>query len=160
MRATNDGGSSSKSCEYIYIYIIYILLGRGGKKEGEREREDMREKREGERVSVCVAELVYLYFLLLSPPSLPPPFLVIHTNPHTQSAGCSITNLGSISSFIGQAGMATYSTTKSAILALTRCTAIDCGPYGIRVNAICPGPILTDATRKHAESQVCGCVCV
>ncbi len=35
-----------------------------------------------------------------------------------------------------------------------RCTAIDCGRYGIRVNAVCPGPILTDATRKHAETRV------
>jgi len=70
------------------------------------------------------------------------------------SAGCSIVNLGSISSFVGQAGMCTYSATKAAILALTRCTAIDCGPYGIRVNAICPGPILTEATKKHADSQV------
>lgn len=69
-------------------------------------------------------------------------------------AGGGIVNLGSISSFIGQGGICTYSTTKAAVLALTRCTAIDCGPYGIRVNAVCPGPILTDATRKHADS--CG----
>lgn len=68
--------------------------------------------------------------------------------------GGAIVNLGSISSFIGQGGICTYSTTKAAVLALTRCTAIDCGPYGIRVNAVCPGPILTDATRKHADS--CG----
>lgn len=32
-----------------------------------------------------------------------------------------IVNLGSISSFIGQADLCTYSTTKAAILALTRC---------------------------------------
>jgi NAD(P)-dependent dehydrogenase (short-subunit alcohol dehydrogenase family) len=50
--------------------------------------------------------------------------------------------------------MCTYSATKAATLALTRCTAIDCGAYGIRVNAICPGPILTDATKRHADSQV------
>ncbi|GAB5034642.1 short-chain dehydrogenase reductase sdr [Nannochloropsis oceanica] len=71
----------------------------------------------------------------------------------SEASGCSIVNLGSISSFVGQAGMCTYSATKAAILALTRCTAIDCGPYGIRVNAICPGPILTEATKKHADSQ-------
>jgi 3-oxoacyl-[acyl-carrier protein] reductase len=50
--------------------------------------------------------------------------------------------------------MCTYSATKAAVLALTRCTAIDCGPYGIRVNAVCPGPILTEATKRHAASQV------
>ena len=86
-------------------------------------------------------------FLFFTHPSTHPSFL-------RNAAGCSIVNLGSISSFVGQPGMCTYSATKAAILALTRCTAIDCGPYGIRVNAICPGPILTDATRRHAESQV------
>ncbi|EWM22604.1 short-chain dehydrogenase reductase sdr [Nannochloropsis gaditana] len=71
----------------------------------------------------------------------------------TEASGCSIINLGSISSFVGQPGMCTYSATKAAVLALTRCTAIDCGPYGIRVNAVCPGPILTEATKRHAASQ-------
>lgn len=35
-----------------------------------------------------------------------------------------IVNLGSISSFIGQADLCTYSTTKAAILALTRCVRV------------------------------------
>jgi NAD(P)-dependent dehydrogenase (short-subunit alcohol dehydrogenase family) len=96
------------------------------------------------------------------------------------SAGASIVNLGSISSVIAQQGMATYATTKGAVLQLTRsvwlvawpcgvltigswgrgfigsATAVDCGQYGIRCNAVCPGPILTVATRQHAESQVRG----
>ncbi len=80
--------------------------------------------------------------------------LILSLHLSLNSAGCSIVNLGSISSFVGQAGMCTYSATKAAILALTRCTAIDCGPHGIRVNAICPGPILTEATKRHADSQV------
>jgi len=91
----------------------------------------------------CTAIDVMLTLALSLPPTFP-------------SAGCSIVNLGSISSFVGQAGMCTYSATKAAILALTRCTAIDCGAAGIRVNAICPGPILTEATIRHADSQVRG----
>lgn len=83
--------------------------------------------------------------ILISPPTDRSPI---------RAAGCCIINLGSISSFVGQPGMCTYSATKAAVLALTRCTAIDCGPYGIRVNAVCPGPILTEATKRHAASQV------
>jgi len=36
---------------------------------------------------------------------------------------------------------------------MTRNVAMDCGKRGIRVNSVCPGPILTTATAKHAASQ-------
>jgi NAD(P)-dependent dehydrogenase (short-subunit alcohol dehydrogenase family) len=54
-----------------------------------------------------------------------------------------IVNLGSISWMIGQGGMAGYSAAKSAVLGLTRSLARDYGPYGIRVNAVAPGWIMT-----------------
>ena len=41
-----------------------------------------------------------------------------------------------------------YVTTKTAIIGMTRSLAVDLGPYGIRVNAICPGFIDTEMTRK------------
>ena len=40
-----------------------------------------------------------------------------------------------------------------AILQLTRCAALDAAKAGVRVNAVCPGPIMTAGTRAHAESQ-------
>jgi NAD(P)-dependent dehydrogenase (short-subunit alcohol dehydrogenase family) len=55
----------------------------------------------------------------------------------------SIINLGSISWMIGQGGMVAYTAAKSAILGLTRSLARDYGPYGIRVNAVAPGWIMT-----------------
>lgn len=54
-----------------------------------------------------------------------------------------IINLGSISWIIGQGGMVAYTTSKSAVLGLTRSLARDYGPYGIRVNAVAPGWIMT-----------------
>ncbi len=40
-----------------------------------------------------------------------------------------------------------YSVTKAALNALTHYLAAACGPYGVRVNAIAPGPTMTDATK-------------
>lgn len=55
----------------------------------------------------------------------------------------SIINFGSTSWMIGQGGMAAYTSSKSAVLGLTRSLARDFGPYNIRVNAIAPGWIMT-----------------
>ena len=62
-----------------------------------------------------------------------------------------IVNLGSISSFVAQPSFVTYSSTKAAILQMTRNMALDLGPFGIRVNCVCPGTILTRASRDHME---------
>ncbi len=55
-----------------------------------------------------------------------------------------IVNLGSTSWIIGQGGMAAYTACKSAVLGLTRSLARDFGPFGVRVNAIAPGWIMTE----------------
>ncbi len=56
----------------------------------------------------------------------------------------SIVNLGSISWMIKQGGMPVYTTSKAAIQGLTRSLARDLGPYGIRVNTLVPGWVMTD----------------
>jgi NAD(P)-dependent dehydrogenase (short-subunit alcohol dehydrogenase family) len=64
--------------------------------------------------------------------------------PGMKSAGRgAIINLGSTSWIIGQGGMVAYTTAKSAVLGLTRSLARDYGAYGIRVNAVAPGWIMT-----------------
>ena len=65
--------------------------------------------------------------------------------PHLRDAGGgSIINLGSISAFVADAGLAAYNTSKAAVLGLTRSIAVEHGKDGIRCNAICPGWIETD----------------
>ncbi len=55
-----------------------------------------------------------------------------------------IVNISSKAAVVGEPYHAAYSASKGAILALTRCMAIELAPYGITVNAICPGPTYTD----------------
>ena len=53
----------------------------------------------------------------------------------------SIVNMSSISGLRGDPGWAAYNTVKAAIINLSECLAWEVGGHGIRVNAVCPGPI-------------------
>lgn len=58
-------------------------------------------------------------------------------------AGGAIVNTASVAGLSGGAGPQAYSAAKAAVINLTRATAIELGRHRIRVNAICPGAILT-----------------
>jgi NAD(P)-dependent dehydrogenase (short-subunit alcohol dehydrogenase family) len=47
---------------------------------------------------------------------------------------------------------AEYSASKSAVIGLTRSVALDMAPYGVTVNAVCPGNTLTDMLRQVAAT--------
>ncbi|WP_421729507.1 SDR family NAD(P)-dependent oxidoreductase [Brevundimonas sp.] len=65
--------------------------------------------------------------------------------PDMQATGKgAIVNLGSTSWVIGQGGMAAYTASKSAVIGLTRSLARDFGEFGVRVNAVAPGWIMTE----------------
>ncbi|MGB9611560.1 MAG: SDR family NAD(P)-dependent oxidoreductase, partial [Bryobacteraceae bacterium] len=61
----------------------------------------------------------------------------------------SIVLTASTNSFDGEADLAAYNATKAGLLGLLRTAANELGPFGIRVNAVCPGLIRTDLTAAH-----------
>jgi len=62
-----------------------------------------------------------------------------------------IVNISSVHAFVSWTGCATYDATKAGLIGLTRAMALDHGPAGIRVNAICPGYIDTPLMEKWAR---------
>lgn len=58
-----------------------------------------------------------------------------------------VINTGSILSRYGDAGLTAYSSSKHAVLGLSRALAMELGPYGITVNCVQPGAIETGMTR-------------
>jgi NAD(P)-dependent dehydrogenase (short-subunit alcohol dehydrogenase family) len=63
----------------------------------------------------------------------------------------SIVNLASISSYISVPGMVQYTTSKHAVLGITKTAAIDNVAHGIRVNCICPSWTDTPMVQRAIE---------
>jgi NAD(P)-dependent dehydrogenase (short-subunit alcohol dehydrogenase family) len=57
-----------------------------------------------------------------------------------ERSGC-IVNVSSVAGFIGSPGMAPYIASKHAVNGITKTAALECAEAGIRVNAVCPGPV-------------------
>jgi NAD(P)-dependent dehydrogenase (short-subunit alcohol dehydrogenase family) len=72
--------------------------------------------------------------------------------PKMTAKGGAIVNISSVHAFVSWAGSAAYDATKAGLIGLTRAMALDHGPAGIRVNAICPGYINTPLMEKWLES--------
>jgi len=79
-----------------------------------------------------------------------------HAVPLMKQHGGSIIAMGSTNSWIGHARQASYTASKHAVLGIVRAAALDLGRFGIRVNALAPGPIATEALlgriRRRAEA--------
>ncbi|MCB4821385.1 SDR family NAD(P)-dependent oxidoreductase [Roseicella aerolata] len=62
-----------------------------------------------------------------------------------------VVNTASIAGLVGTVGMPAYVASKHAVIGLTKVAAGEVGPQGIRVNAICPGPIATRMVQDIAK---------
>jgi NAD(P)-dependent dehydrogenase (short-subunit alcohol dehydrogenase family) len=55
----------------------------------------------------------------------------------------SIINMASVNGTRAGYITLTYATAKAAVIHLTKCVAVELGPYGVRVNSLSPGPVIT-----------------
>lgn len=70
------------------------------------------------------------------------------------SGGGAIVNCGSVASLRGSPGCSAYYGSKHAVLGMTKCVALENAARGIRVNAVCPGLVMTDLVRDgFAQAQ-------
>jgi len=65
----------------------------------------------------------------------------------------SIVNIASITGIDGNSGQVAYGAAKAALIGSTKTISIELGQYGIRVNALAPGVILTDMTKALPEDK-------
>lgn len=66
--------------------------------------------------------------------------------------GGAIVNIGSVQGLRPGMGKAAYAASKAGLAAATQVMAREFAPFGIRVNAVAPGPVLTEATQGAIEA--------
>ena len=73
-----------------------------------------------------------------------------------------IVNISSISGHDARGSAGSYGTSKAAVLRYTKGLAVDEAPYGININAVCPGAVWTDmqqrafATPEEVDPRLAG----
>jgi NAD(P)-dependent dehydrogenase (short-subunit alcohol dehydrogenase family) len=75
-----------------------------------------------------------------------------HAAPRLRDGGAVVV-IASLNSWRGDPNLAVYAASKHAALGLVRSAALDLGSRGIRVNAIAPGPVATDALLERMRRR-------
>ncbi len=69
-----------------------------------------------------------------------------------QTCGGSMINISSMAGKTSWSASAQYSAAKSGVIGLTRSVAMDMAPYGVTVNAVCPGNTMTEMVQGVAAT--------
>ncbi len=69
--------------------------------------------------------------------------------PQLADGGGAIVNVASIAGLAAQVNHVAYSVSKAGLLNLTRTVAVEYGRSGVRCNAVCPGTIDTELSRRY-----------
>jgi len=77
-----------------------------------------------------------------------------HAATYMSGRGGCIVNISSLMGLRSQPGVASYSASKHAVLGLTKSGAVELGPLGIRVNAVCPGRHATPMIRSWRSADL------
>ncbi|CAL1288140.1 unnamed protein product [Larinioides sclopetarius] len=73
--------------------------------------------------------------------------------PHLKKTKGNIVNVSSIAGLRSFPGIAAYAMSKAAVDQLTRCAALELASYGVRVNAVNPGVIVTEVHKRGGMSE-------
>jgi NAD(P)-dependent dehydrogenase (short-subunit alcohol dehydrogenase family) len=68
-----------------------------------------------------------------------------------KQGGGAIVNAASVAGLVGSPGIGVYSASKGGVIQLTRTAALEYAQAGIRVNAVCPGAIVTPMLQRLQE---------
>ena len=81
-------------------------------------------------------------------------FMCRYALPHLRKrAGSSIVNVSSDAGVRGNYGCSAYCASKGAVTVFTRSLALEAASFGVRVNCVCPGDILTPLTEKQLARE-------
>lgn len=69
-----------------------------------------------------------------------------------QKSGC-IINIASALGLVGDKQVLPYAVAKSGVLQMTRCLALEWARHNIRVNAVCPGYVITELNEKQLSDE-------
>jgi NAD(P)-dependent dehydrogenase (short-subunit alcohol dehydrogenase family) len=78
----------------------------------------------------------------------------IQVGSDAMTEGGTIVNIASAAAFVGVAEAMVYGGVKAGVLGLTRSSAVELGPRGIRVNAVCPGSVPTEGMKLNVDPDM------